>query len=923
MSDGSLHYERKVIAHVEKRFGQGHRKNRTKAELIRLYKRLLKIEDHRIKMQHRAGQDGVEIAQRRSHLLDVVLRDLMSETIEAAAPDDGKPAKTSPYPFTLVAVGGYGRSALSPGSDLDLLFLCPKNTAALPRSTVDLLTEIVTMLFDVGFKVGHAVRSIRECIQKANEDNTVRTAMFDSRLVFGDPVLFEEFQNRFRKECVDGKEREYLKVRRDDFVRRHDKHQNTVCVQEPNIKDGCGGLRDYHNIIWIVFVKYGAKSLAPLVENRFLSASACNAMEKAYHFLMRVRNELHWAERPPTDVLTLRLQGIVATNLGYPQPTILRRIEAFMRAYYRHSRAIYMHSTSLMQAFQLLEEEERPHLLPFLARRHQEREEFDGFISQRGLILPANPDIFTEDRDRLMRLFRHTQQRHLKLSPAIRKLIKKHYHLVDRNFRYAKSNRLTFEAILSSKGEVGRVLRQMHRVGFLGKYLPEFGALDCLVQHEFFHRFTADEHTLRCIEALDAVMDPESPCPAILSHFFRQLDDPYIIYLALILHDTGRAENYRYHTDASAVLASKVCRRLQIKGERRRLLLFLVDNHLVLWRTATTRNIDDPATIQEFAAIMQNREYMETLFLMTYADSKGTNEEAWSSWKEMLLTQLYRSTCAYQDNQHDFVSHAERLKSELSAGLEEELGASYRDELQAHFESMPARYFFSKDRETIARHLQLFRRFLEHVLSTNGLAALHPVLNWVDVPEGGYTQLELCGWDRSLLLARIAGTLAANRINVLSADIFTRNDGLVLDVLRVCTINFEPVASANTRDRVEKMLQHVLDNSREIEDVTRELPAPGGGDPNLRDTFPTRVFVSNTRNPHQTTMEVQALDRLGLLYSILTAIGQHHIQVNNARIATEKGAALDTFYLTDMEGKKITDRAVLQALQADVERAIR
>lgn len=923
MPEASSQHQQKVIASVEKRLGQGKRKSRTRAELIRLYKRLLKIENQRIKMQHRAGEDGVEIAKRRSHLLDVVLSNLIAETIDASAPEGANPGTPPKPPFTLVAVGGYGRSALSPGSDLDLLFLCPKNTSSLPRATVDILTEIITMLFDVGFKVGHAVRSIKECIQKANEDHTAKTAMIDSRLVTGDAALFEEFQTRFRKECIEGRERDYLKVRRDDFVRRHEKHQKTVYVQEPNVKEGCGGLRDYQNILWIVYVKYGVKNLAFLVEQHLLSASACGAMEKAYHFLMRVRNELHWSEHPATDVLTLRLQGVVATNLGYPQPTILRRIEAFMRSYYRHSRSIYLHSTSLMQAFQLLEDEERPRLLPFLARRGEEEEQFDGFVSRRGLIHPAHPEIFTEDPERLMRLFRHTQQRHLRLSPAIRKLVKKNYSLVDKQFRYAKSNRLTFEAILSSKGEVGRILRQMHRVGFLGKYLPEFGALDCLVQHEFFHRFTADEHTLRCIEALDAVLDPQSDCPALMRQFFRQLEDPALLYLALILHDTGRAENYRFHTDASTVLASRVCRRLHIKGERRRLLLFLVDNHLIYWRTATTRNIDDPSTIAEFSAVMQNRDYMETLFLMTYADSKGTNEEAWSSWKEMLLTQLYRSTCSFQENQQAFVSRAQLLKSKLLAQLEAELGEDYREELEAHFASMPERYFYSKDPETIARHLQLFRRFILHVLETSGLEALHPVLNWIDVPEGGYTQLELCGWDRNLLLAKIAGTLAANRINVLSADIFTRNDGLVLDVLRICTMNFEPVASPRTRERVEKMLQHVLDRSRDIEDVTRELPELRVFDPNLHESFPTRVFLSNTRNPHQTTLEVQALDRLGLLYSILTAIGQHHIQVNSARIATEKGAALDTFYLSDLKGRKINDRSILDALHADLESAIR
>ena len=234
-----------------------------------------------------------------------------------------------------------------------------------------------------------------------------------------------------------------------------------------------------------------------------------------------------------------------------------------------------------------------------------------------------------------MRMFQHCQVRNLRLSPPMRRLIASHWSDIDRPFRYLKANRETFQAILERKGEAARTLRQMHRIGFLGRYLPEFGALDCLVQHEFFHRYTADEHTLRCIDELDKLIDNTDPAREIFRRLFHQIVDPYALYVALILHDTGRSENVREHIDGSAMLAIKLCSRLQITGRRRALIMFLVDNHLTFWRTATTKNLEDPEVIAEFAAIMKTPENLDALLLFTYCDTSGTAPDAWNGWKEI------------------------------------------------------------------------------------------------------------------------------------------------------------------------------------------------------------------------------------------------------------------------------------------------
>ncbi len=908
----------KVLTRAEQTLPVDRRKAKSRTELIALFKRFYKLGNYRIKMIHRAGAGGAEVASRRAELLDIVLRNL----VDGIFNPEGKVPASAQFPFTLVAVGGYGRGTLNPGSDVDLLFLCPGNTSSLNQATVDMIGEILMMLYDVGFKVGHATRSIKECIRLANTDNPTKTAMLDTRLILGDEKLYKALIERFQKECIQGKEAEYLEVRRRDFLARHQKHGKTVYLQEPHIKEGCGGLRDYQNILWVTRVKFGYHSLEDLVENRMLSRSAYRAMIKAYDFLMRVRNELHWSERPCTDQLTLRLQGVVATNLGYPQRSMLRRIEVFMRDYYRHTRALYMHSTSLMQAFRLLQEEERSQgIVSFLARRSGAAEHFDGFFSRQGLIFPEHTEIFEQDPGRLMRLFRHTQQRNLRLSPALRKLVKKSRNLVNKTFRYSKANRVVFLEILGARGDVGRTLRQMHRVGFLGKYVPEFGALDCLVQHEFFHRFTADEHTLRCIETLDSLTDDSDPRYAVYTKLFHELGDASMMYLALLLHDTGRAENVRYHTDASTDLAQRVGRRLLLSGAQRKLLLFLVDNHLTLWRTATSKNLEDAETIAEFASVMQSRSNMEALLLFTHVDSRGTNEDSWTAWKEMLMLQLYRSTCDYMEHTGIFRRSLDEARNELRADVSPRFDSSREAEIELHFTQMPERYFQFGDADTVARHIELFRRFIEHTASTTGLESLHPVIEWISNPASGYTQLEICCWDRSHLLAKIAGALASEEINILSADLFTRGDNLVLDIFRICTTNFEPVRSASVQKRVEALLNQLLDDSVDWTSLGNRFAAANTGDDELIRTFPSRVFVSNDLNSRYSVLEVQTLDRLGLLYDLFRVLGSRSIEVSVARVLTEKGAAIDTFYLTDREGRKI-QTSELQAVRVDLERVL-
>jgi len=433
-----------------------------------VYRDFLKFERATIRESHQGGAGGIEISIWRSAIMDVLLNDLF---VQVRNETDAVKRSGSDYPVTLIASGGYGRGQLNPGSDIDLQFLIPGSSKNPSAPVAEMVQQISTILFDLGFDVSYPIRTLKGAIKFANEDHHTKTTLLDARFIAGDGTMFDEFEELFFKHCIRGQETAYLGERSLDIRSRHKKYGRTIHLQEPNVKEGCGGLRDFHNLIWVLWVLRKSRDLSALVEEDQLSKLAFKEIKKAYEFLMRVRNELHYCQKgSPSDILTLRLQGIVATNFQYPEKTILRRSESFMKDYYRHTRNLYQHSTSLMQSFELEvggSDDTRPvQILNFLARSKQadKEEEFDGFVERNGLIYPLNNRIFAEDPKRMMRFFLHSQTRHLSSSPEIRRLFKNHWSQIDGNFRKSKSNRETFKSILRNRGQVGTILRRMHRV---------------------------------------------------------------------------------------------------------------------------------------------------------------------------------------------------------------------------------------------------------------------------------------------------------------------------------------------------------------------------------------------------------------------------------------------------------------------------
>ena len=916
------HYQEKVRLHARKKLIL--KPGAKPAEILSVYKQFLKVEEHRLRMLHAAGGSGPEVAHGRAHVMDLVLEHIFKAASENVQQQAGLP----PVDLLLVATGGFGRGELCPHSDIDILFVHQTAVRA-PKShpyVTAVVEQVLYMLWDIGLKVGHATRSVGEVVEQANTDMQTKTALLEARILVGDRAFYDRFHATLLKACVRGHEAEYIAARVTDQRERHEKYGNSVFLQEPNVKSGCGGLRDFQNLIWMAFFKYGVLSLRELRRQGFVEAAEQRQLETAYDYILRVRNALHYLTDRPCDTISLGLQLQLADEFGYRHHDILRRTEAFMRDYYMQARNIFLLTNALAERMAIMPA--RFAKLTALLHRSRKEEVIDGFVFRDGWIEAATPEVFQADPHRLLRVFRYAQQRGAELSPNLRTLVRQNLKLVNRSFQCADETRETFLAILQQKGKVARVLRMMHEVEFLGKLVPEFGQLTCLVQHEFFHQYTADEHTLHVAEHLDRVLDATEPPHLSYKRIFQQLEHPEVLYLAILLHDVGKAANVKLHAEASNALTKKVAHRMKLGADETAKLVFLVRDHLKLSLLSQRRDIDDNATIDATVRIVKYQADLDALMLLTFVDAAGTSIKSWTEWKETLLWQLYhRTTQAIEGGeraQNILSKRIEQLYREVSADLKGQLPL---EEIYSHFELMSASYYINTSAGEAGRHLQLIHRFLQRQAEVEKAEdALVPVIDWQSFPNQGNSRVTICTWDRLGLFSKIAGAFAAAQLRVLSAHIYTRGDHVVLDQFEVCDRQLQAVIDPKQIQAAEQMLQRALTNQETIEfhQVLQKIRAARGPVPRLREVqIPTLIEFDNEISESRTVVEVQTEDRIGLLFTITNTLSELNLDISFAKIFTEKGAAIDTFYVQDHAGKQIADPGRLEQIKVQLEAAIK
>jgi [protein-PII] uridylyltransferase len=876
------------------------------------YKDYIQQEHELLERDHRQGQAGLRVARSRSMMMDVLLENL---TRRAAAL--GKLGAEFPD-MALIALGGYGREEMCPYSDVDIMFLYPVDADKdrLARLQQVVTDHILYPLWDMGLKVGHSSRNLTQALAEARGNVQTRLALIEARLITGSMVLWKEFKRTYdsfaRKENVPG----FLRERMENEVRRHAKFGGTIFLQEPDIKNGVGGLRDYQNAIWTARLKLRIDTVNDLADMGCLTTEETHAFSSAYDFLLRVRNELHFLSDRATDLLDLEKQTQVAWYLGYRYFDATRRVETFMRDYYRNTECI--RNTSEYLQYRLVEKDkERPSLRDLVRVRKAGRPS-DGFVVKAGKLKPISPLVFEEDPERLIRVFRQAQQTGAQIDLELQRTIRNSRHLIDRNVTHSPTACRAFLAIMEQPGNVFPTLKLMNRCGILHRFIPEWKNLHCLVQHEFYHRFTADYHTLNCIKFLDEIFTrKDDPVCASYQRALRDTSAPTLVYMALLLHDIGKGLGIKGHAHRGATIAKEVLTRLGYNAELGAKIIDIVEHHLDMARFWQRYDVEDPQTALSFAKVISDEETLRFLFVLTYCDARGTSEELWNGYKNMLHGQLFNATLSVLAGKRSIYSPDNMISKEQIRAILPEIPA---EEIDAHYNVLPDRYFASSSADEVALHIRMVHELLHSICEADdNLSTLTPVVRWHNDLSLSLTVVNVVTWDRAGLFYKLAGAFSVAGLSIVSSKAISRADHITVDTFYVCDATGGIVQNPRAQATVERCMKKALLRNEDLLPAIIEQEKKHAMNAWAR-TAGERIHAPVTPNVgiyHEmslkhTIVEVQCPDRIGLLYSISKSIFDNGFDITFARIATERGVAMDTFYIEKIDSRAGDAADILQ-----------
>lgn len=856
---------------------------RRKAETLLDYgRRLHRTEMQRLKMRHRAGLGGHEVVRHRSRLMDFLIEQLWSE----GSPEGGLPG------LVVVAIGGYGRAELAPFSDVDLMFLIKSRT---PERTA-LIQSMLCLLWDMGLQVGHSVRSIRECAQMATTDLVSMNSMLDARHLQGDKELFDQFREKLARTVARSRKALEEKVFR-SIEERHAGQGGTAFIQEPDVKEAKGGLRDFHTIGWIVKSFFPGKSPEEVLQKHAVALSEWKRTQNAYEFLLRLRNELHFLSGRRMDVLSHSVLPAVVKDFGSPQSGSHKDDEAFLRHYYLQVR----HVTQVLEVL----------TMPL---RRSASPKSKWLSSKLVRLVPANPRgaeakralaVVPADPEQWMSMFRYEPAGQSAFQKAASNPLRQNLSRFSQASFATPSIGSSFRAILRRKGEVAPAIRRMHELGFLGRVLPEFGRLTCMVQHDLYHKYTADEHTLRALDVLDSIAAEKQPRHAPYRKILNEIHDSSSLYFAMLMHDIGKGLGGG-HSARGAALVAKALDRLGFDPDEAQKIQTLVRHHLLMGHVSQRRNLDDTHTIEEFVRVIDRLDLLNMLLLLTYADAQAVAPGVWTDWKDHMLWELYHR--AYDRlmfaESVSAASHADatQVRKQVFEAVKGEMSP---ETLESHFKHLPESYLLYTPVSQIVEQLRLSRK----------LEGAEVVFEWVDHLEQGYSDLILVTRDRPGLFAQIAGGLSTFNLNILSAQLNTRADGIVFDVFQVGNLSGSHRLQHEDLPRVEKLLKKVIAGQVDLQEYRKAHFKPQRAASGAHVSFQPRVRIDNGVSPTATVIEVQASDRIGLGYQIARTLAGFNLNIVFAKLATEKSHAFDVFYVRKANGEKLADLAQIQEIE--------
>ena len=849
-----------------------------------------------LKRGHREGEAGTQVVESITAMTDA----LVTRLFTALSDDLQISAKSGE--LALVAIGGYGRGELNPYSDLDLMFLYSGKDS---KRVEEVANRLLYFLWDLRLDVGYSVRTLADCVEMANNDVTVKTALLDARLLTGSEQLFKELKKTMVAQVLAKRSDAFIAEKLEELKKRREKYGSSVYILEPNLKEGEGCLRDLHTAMWVAKIKYKVDEPRELVIKGVLSEEEVGIYFAALDYLWRIRNELHYLAGRKNDQLTFDAQTSIARFFGYEDRGNTLGVEQFMQDFYLHANRVEHFSSVLITKCSQREEGARK-ILGYFTRRPVG----EGFYVMKGELVVPDESVIDKDPIRLMRIFEYAQKQGVAIGLGAKGLIRDNLDLVNDKFRRSKEAHASFFNILQSEKGVGETLQQMHHLGFLNRFIPEFERIYCKVQHDVYHIYTVDTHTLFAVEEIAKLWHGEhSSTLPLLTELAREVDKRWLLLLAVLLHDVGKGGGGG-HAEIGAELSKTVARRMGLSKEDSERLQFLVRNHLLMAHIAQRRDLHDERMIIQFARQMEKSENLKLLYLLTYADIRAVGPEVWTEWKSLLLQELYEK--AFQVLERgDFKLEASgdrvrRVKRAIFDLLSKDYPAQpVKDELQA----LSTRHLLSYTPEVIAGHM----RTLLLLTGDNTL-----VLKLVHETEKGYTNCTVCTYDVPGLFSMITGVMAANGMNILGAQIHTNNNGKVLDILQVNSPQGFVIKDEGRWARLESDLRQVLEGEARVGELVAKRHRPSILTEKAKPTVPARVDIDNEVSSDYTVIDIYAHDKVGLLYSITSTLTRLGLYIGVSKISTKVDQVADVFYVKDIFGQKVSDPEKLEEIRREL-----
>ncbi len=806
---------------------------------------------------------------------------------------------TSRKGLTLVAIGGYGRKEMSPFSDVDLMVLYDGRS----RDEIEtFIKEFMYPLWDMGMEMGYSVRTLDECRKLVRKDLTIFTSLVESRYIWGDGLLYNRFEREILKKILRERPESTLYQLRVSSRKRYEHYGRSIFLLEPHIKEGKGGLRDFHAIHWALWVFEGALQIDDWVESEMISSSSAKELMKALRFLWKIRLCLHLVSRRKNDRLTLQTQEEIARRLGYRHLGHTLDVEVFMQDYYKHA-AVLNWVMSLV--FEKLAWRKRPHI--FLPLSPPAKRIGKYFFLKRGKVEVIHKRIFEKEPVEMVRAFYFAARYGVEIGWKTREYIADVPSRFKESLCKSREGREIFLDIFRKGRAIAPSLLQMNQMRLLGRIIPEYENIYCRVQHDVYHIYTIDVHSIFTVGKIEELRDVrEGASMALAKRLAREIDSPFILLLAGFLHDIGKGKGER-HAEWGAGMVEGIADRFGLPKPQKELLVFLVKNHLLISETAQRRDMNEEKLIVSMAHIIGTVERLKLLYILTCADIQAVGPEAWNEWKGHLLQEFFFKVFHVLEKGEEGTKVAAlRTKRRVLEIRNWIHGNSLpKEEYLQLVESLPYRYLLQTPTDHIKSHLILLhRQRIEGV-----------VCDIKEDPIKGISEAVIVTRDRHGLFSSIAGVMAANRINILSAEIHTTTRHTAIDIFHINS-PFEPsLVKSGIWERFKETLRRVLLGEVDLEILVKRNRLFSLVRRKGCKALPTEVHVDNETSDFYTIIDVFADDRVGLLYDITRTLSALGLDISLAKISTKVDRAADVFYIQDETGEKIYDRERLRDIR--------